>query len=111
MFITEKRAEKIRKILRKRQKDLQVFSDNVTNPHNFSAILRTSDAVGVLYLYYRYSGEEDIINEEITMGSHKWVIHHKISDKKIKEFFLSKREKDFRLLPLHCQKIVFISGI
>ncbi len=98
MFTTKKRAEKIRKILTKRQKDLQVFSDNVTNPHNFSAILRTSDAVGVLYLYYRYSGNEEIINEEITMGSHKWIIHQKIPDEKIEEFFHLKKKDGFQIV-------------
>ncbi|WP_457626033.1 TrmH family RNA methyltransferase [Persephonella sp.] len=96
MFITEKRAEKIRKVLQKRQKDLQVFVDNVTNQHNFSAILRTSDAVGVLYLYYRYLGEGDLINEEITMGSHKWVIHQEI--KNIDDFFKKKKEEGFQVV-------------
>ncbi|MBK3331618.1 tRNA (guanine-N2)-dimethyltransferase [Persephonella atlantica] len=98
MFITEKRAQKIINLLKKRQKDLQLFSDNVSNPHNFSAILRTSDAVGVLYLYYRYSGSDKIINEDITMGSHKWVIHQKVPDEKIEEFFLSKKKEGFQIV-------------
>ncbi|SNZ02860.1 tRNA (guanosine-2'-O-)-methyltransferase [Persephonella hydrogeniphila] len=96
MFITEKRAQKIRNILKKRQKDLQIFSDNVTNQHNFSAILRTSDAVGVLYLYYRYLGEGELINEEITMGSHKWVIHQEVKD--INSFFKEKKKEGFQIV-------------
>ncbi len=96
MFITEKRLEKIRKVLQKRQKDLQVFSDNVKNQHNFSAILRTCDAVGVLYLYYRFLGEGELINEEITMGSHKWVIHQEIED--IDRFFKNKKEEGFQIV-------------
>jgi len=96
MFITEKRAEKIVKVLEKRQKDLQVFSDNVTNQHNFSAIMRTCDAVGILYLYYRYLGNEEIINEEITMGSHKWIIHEEIKD--IDSFFTKKKDEGFQIV-------------
>ncbi|WP_338151301.1 RNA methyltransferase [Persephonella sp. IF05-L8] len=96
MFITEKRLEKIRKVLQKRQKDLQVFSDNVKNQHNFSAILRTCDAVGVLYMYYRFLGEGELINEEITMGSHKWVIHQEVED--IDTFFRNKKEEGFQIV-------------
>ncbi len=96
MFITEERKRKIIQVLKRRQKDLQVFTDNVKNQHNFSAILRTCDAVGVLYLYYRFLGHGELINEEITMGSHKWVIHEEISD--IKRFFERKKEEDFQVV-------------
>ncbi len=96
MFITEERLKKIRKILEKRQKDLQVFTDNVKNQHNFSAILRTCDAVGVLYLYYRFLGQGELINEEITMGSHKWVFHEEIDD--IDSFFKKKKEEGFQIV-------------
>ena len=96
MYITEKRLQKIRSVLEKRQKDLQIFTDNVKNQHNFSAILRTCDAVGVLYLYYRFLGTGELINEEITMGSHKWVIHEEIKD--IDTFFNRKKEEGFQIL-------------
>ena len=96
MLITEKRLKKIKNILEKRQKDLQVFTDNVKNQHNFSAILRTCDAVGVLYLYYRFLGQGELINEEITMGSHKWVIHKEITD--IGKFFKEKKSQGFQIV-------------
>ncbi len=96
MYITEKRLKKMVNILKKRQKDLQVFTDNVKNQHNFSAILRTCDAVGVLYLYYRFFGSGELINEEITMGSHKWVIHEEIEN--IDIFFKGKKEKGFQIV-------------
>ncbi len=96
MFITEERLKKIENILKKRQKDLQVFSDNVKNQHNFSAILRTCDAVGVLHLYYRFLGQGELINEEITMGSHKWVLHEEIKD--IDTFFKKKKEEGFQIV-------------
>ncbi|WP_457627159.1 TrmH family RNA methyltransferase [Persephonella sp.] len=96
MYITEKRLKRMKDVLSKRQKDLQVFSDNITNPHNFSALLRTCDAVGVLNLYYRYLGEGELINEEITMGSHKWVFYQEVED--IDKFFKSKKEEGFQIV-------------
>ncbi len=79
-------------VLKKRQKDLLVFMDDVKNEHNFSAIVRTCDAVGVLYLYYYYSLNREIpVNEGITMGAHKWVLLSKVEDK---VDFLHKKKKD-----------------
>jgi tRNA G18 (ribose-2'-O)-methylase SpoU len=46
------RLRKLIEILLRRQKDLIVFSENVKNEHNFSAIIRTCNAVGVLNIYY-----------------------------------------------------------
>ncbi|WP_457638923.1 TrmH family RNA methyltransferase [Persephonella sp.] len=96
MFVTKQRLEKMKRVLEKRQKDLQVFSDNITNPHNFSAVLRTCDAVGVMNLYYRYLGEGELINEEITMGSHKWVIFQEV--KNIERFFSEKKKEGFQIV-------------
>jgi len=46
--VTSERLNKIRAALDKRQPDLTVLMEHVNKPHNFSAILRTCDAVGVL---------------------------------------------------------------
>jgi tRNA (guanosine-2'-O-)-methyltransferase len=102
MFITEERLKKIISVLKKRQKDLQVFTDNVKNQHNFSAILRTCDAVGVLYLYYRFLGQGELINEEITMGSHKWVLHKEVKD--IDMFFKEKKKNGFQIVATYLSK-------
>ena len=101
-LITENRLNKMKKILKKRQKDLQVFVENVKNQHNFSAIVRTSDAVGVLNLYYTYEGKGDLINESITMGSHKWVLMEEIKD--IEKFFTEKKKEGFQILATHLSK-------
>lgn len=46
--MTPERLAKIRAVLDKRQPDLTVLMERVHKPHNFSAILRSCDAVGVL---------------------------------------------------------------
>jgi len=45
--MTPERAAKIKKVLSHRQGDLVVVMENVHDPHNISAVLRTCDAVGV----------------------------------------------------------------
>lgn len=46
--MTPERFAKLRAVLDRRQPDLTVLMESVSKPHNFSAILRTCDAVGVL---------------------------------------------------------------
>lgn len=88
-LVTPRRLRRMREVLSKRQRDLVLFVDNVENEHNFSAIIRTCDAVGVHYIYvYSLSGSFPKINKGITMGAHNWVHLELVEDKvsKIKEF-------------------------
>lgn len=45
--MTPERFERLKSILARRQRDLTVLMDRVHKPHNFAAVLRTCDAVGV----------------------------------------------------------------
>jgi tRNA (guanosine-2'-O-)-methyltransferase len=46
-FKSEKRQEKIFSVLKHRQPGLKVVFENIHDPHNVSAILRTCDAAGI----------------------------------------------------------------
>ncbi|GAA4019207.1 tRNA (guanosine(18)-2'-O)-methyltransferase TrmH [Deinococcus rubellus] len=76
--MTPERYAKIQRVLALRQPTLTVLMDEVNKPHNFSAILRTCDAVGVLTAHAvppnngRESGHLPTFNA--TSGSaEKWV--------------------------------------
>lgn len=45
--MTPERRNKIKQVLARRQSDITVILENVHNPHNISAIMRTCDAVGI----------------------------------------------------------------
>ena len=45
--MTPARTDKLIKVLSKRQSNLTVVMENVQDPHNISAVLRTCDAVGI----------------------------------------------------------------
>lgn len=49
--MTPEREEKIKKILNRRQVNLTVVLENVEDPHNVSAVMRTCDAVGIQDIY------------------------------------------------------------
>jgi len=49
--MTPERREKLLSVLKKRQNNLAVVLENVQDPHNISAVMRTCDAVGVQEIY------------------------------------------------------------
>jgi tRNA (guanosine-2'-O-)-methyltransferase len=49
--MTPKRTKKLLNVLSKRQAGLTVVMENVQDPHNISAVMRTCDAVGIQDIY------------------------------------------------------------
>src|SRR5215204_5193163 len=54
---TERRQNRIEEVIDRRQPDLMVILENVHDPHNVSAVLRSCDAVGVLKIALIYTVE------------------------------------------------------
>jgi len=49
--MTPERSEKLLRVLHQRQSNLTVVMENVQDPHNISAVMRTCDAVGIQDIY------------------------------------------------------------
>lgn len=77
---TSRRVERIVEVLSRRQPDLTVVLENVHDPHNIGAVLRSCDAVGILAVHTIYTIEErpDRAYARSTSGSaSKWIdVHH-----------------------------------
>lgn len=73
---TADRQERLDQILAQRQRDLTVFAESLHKPRNFSAIIRTCDAVGINELH-AVPGEEGLaIHWNTSQGAEKWVQVH-----------------------------------
>lgn len=73
---TERRQARIRSVLARRQPDLTVVLENVHDPHNVSAILRSCDGVGVLRAHAVYTVEEPpdgAFARQTSASAAKWV--------------------------------------
>jgi tRNA (guanosine-2'-O-)-methyltransferase len=71
---TPERIEKVERVLSSRQADLRVILEGVTIAHNASAVIRTCDAAGVLYLDLVAPNPELLrFNEAISTRADKWL--------------------------------------
>src|SRR6187200_1464799 len=99
--MTPKRREKLQSVLSKRQNDLTVVLENVFDPHNISAVMRTCDAVGVQEIY--------ILNTKIprhkkwgaksSSSAAKWLTIHQFEN--AEECFSELRTKYSKILTTH----------
>jgi tRNA (guanosine-2'-O-)-methyltransferase len=97
--MTPKRFQKLRRVLDSRQPDLTVLLDNVHKPHNFSAILRSCDAVGVFEAHAVWP-DPTLHPNYLTSGSAgKWVGIRTHPD--IGSAATELREHGFRLVAAH----------
>jgi tRNA (guanosine-2'-O-)-methyltransferase len=92
----ERRAEKLRRALSLRQPDLTVVLENIHDPHNVSAILRSCDAVGVLRVELLYNIEKfPRIGKKSSSSANKWLDCRRHTS--VADCYARLREEGFRV--------------
>ncbi len=95
-FLTERRLNKITRVINERQHSLRVVIENVHDPHNVSAIFRTCDAVGVPKISLLYNTEEfPKISRISSSSANKWIEKERFSN--TAECFDSLRKEGFKI--------------
>ncbi len=99
--MTPERLNKLTAVLDKRQDDITIVLENVFDPHNISAVMRTCDAIGVQEIY--------ILNTKIprhkkwgsksSSSARKWLTIHQFED--AAECFSSLRKHYSSILTTH----------
>ncbi len=100
MARSEHRTEKVHSVLRNRQPDLTVVMENIHDPHNVSAVLRSCDAVGILQVELLYNLEKfPRIGKKSSSSASKWlnVRRHKTVD----DCYTTLRTEGFKIYATH----------
>lgn len=97
-FLSDERAEKIYACVSRRQPSLTIVLENVHDPHNVSAVLRSCDAIGIIDVHLVYHSGQSFpeLGEKSSASARKWVLTHKHSS--IDECYATLRRQGKRIL-------------
>jgi tRNA (guanosine-2'-O-)-methyltransferase len=80
--MTPERKQRLKKVLEKRQDDLTVVLENVFDPHNISAVMRTCDAVGIqdIHILNTKISKHKKWGARSSSSASKWLTIHQHTD-------------------------------
>lgn len=81
--MTPERAARIEWVLNRRQPDLAVVMEDIEDPHNVFAVMRTCDAVGVQHVYVINTGfrKHKKFGKASSSSANKWLTVHRFEDR------------------------------
>src|ERR1043165_4143883 len=99
--MTPERKERLTSVLNKRQPDLTVLLENVFDPHNISAVMRTCDAVGIqdIYVLNTKIPAHKKFGAKSSSSAAKWLTIHQFTD--AEECFTELRKRYTKIYTTH----------
>lgn len=99
--MTPERRDKLLNVLSKRQANLTVVLENVQDPHNASAVMRTCDAVGIqeVYILTTKIPRHKKWGYRSSSSALKWLTIHEFDN--LEECFAALRKKFSKILTTH----------
>jgi len=79
-FISENKQHLFETIIENRSRHLTVVLENIYQPHNASAVLRSCDLFGVQDVHIIENSNEYTLSDEVAMGSSKWLTLKKYNE-------------------------------
>jgi len=99
---TERRLNRLEQVLRSRQPDLTIVMENIHDPHNVSAVLRSCDAAGVMEVQLIYTDEDfPDIGKKSSASAKKWVEQRQF--KNVKDCYKKLHEEGFTIFATHLE--------
>jgi tRNA (guanosine-2'-O-)-methyltransferase len=102
--MTPERTQRLNDVLDKRQPGLTVVLENVEDPHNISAVMRTCDSVGIqdIYILNTRIAKHKKWGAKSSSSAAKWLTIHQFTD--VKECFAAVRQRFDKIYTTHLEK-------
>ncbi len=99
-YLTERRKELFQKVIQYRTRHITVVLEDIYQPHNASAVLRSCDLTGVQDVHIIENRNTYEVNPDVAMGSFKWLDLHKYNEKENNtlETFQKLRKQGYRII-------------
>jgi tRNA (guanosine-2'-O-)-methyltransferase len=99
-FVSDNRRAKFDEVLNYRTRHLTIALEDLYQPHNASAVLRSCDIFGVQDIHIIENKNAYTVNKDIAMGSPKWLTLHKYrnSENNCLECLKKLKEKGYRVV-------------
>lgn len=99
-FITANRLETMDRVLNQRTRHITVLLEDIYQPHNASAVLRTCDCFGVQDVHIVENRNSYRINPDVELGTAQWLSLHRYSrlDNNTPEAIQTLRDRGYRIV-------------
>ncbi|MFC2097606.1 TrmH family RNA methyltransferase [Bacteroidota bacterium] len=93
-FITEKRLNTFYEVIKHRTRYITVVLEDIYQPHNASAVLRSCDCFGIQDIHIIENDNKYRLNPDVALGSSKWINlikHNELSNNSLSAIQLLKK--------------------
>lgn len=99
-FVSENKQALFHRIIQHRMRYLTVAIEDVFQPHNASAVLRSCDCFGVQDVHIIENRNQYEVNPKVAMGASKWITMHRYNayQNNTLQCFRALREQGYRIV-------------
>jgi tRNA (guanosine-2'-O-)-methyltransferase len=72
-FITDERKQRFEEVLKNRTRYITIGLEDIFQPHNASAVLRSCDCFGIQDVHIIENANKYTVNPDVALGSYKWL--------------------------------------
>ena len=79
-FIKKSRLQRLKQVLKQRTRHISVVLEDIYQPHNASAVIRSCDGFGIQDLHIIENDNQFNVSKGVTIGSDKWITKFRYND-------------------------------
>ena len=111
-FVSENKQQKFRKIIQNRTKHITIVLEDIYQPHNASAVLRSCDCFGIQDVHIIENKNSYEVNPDVALGSAKWLnlISYNRTNHNTNECLRGLKEQGYKIVATTPHKDDFTPG-